>query len=296
MPQQQTCRQRPTVLALACSAALALCLPGGNAAASEFPPPALLLAKVWQPGYAVGDFWVSEKFDGVRAYWDGSKLLSRGGERIHAPAWFTAGWPAVPMDGELWIGRSQFGHTLSTIRQQKPDDAAWRQVSYLLFDLPAQPGPFTERLRQLQKHAKTIAQPWLRPVEQRRLASQQELQAWLRQVVASGGEGLMLHRADAPYRGERSSDLLKLKPFEDGEAKVLAHLPGQGKHQGRLGALLVETTDGLRFSLGGGLSNTERQQPPAIGSWVTYRFNGRNEGSGIPRFARFMRRREDVGF
>lgn len=283
-------------LAWWCTAALLSMQTAPTALASEFPPPPLMLAKVWQEHFDPADFWISEKLDGVRAYWDGTKLLSRGGERIHAPAWFTAGWPAMPMDGELWIGRGLFSATVSTIRKKAPDDSAWQQVSYMLFDLPAHPGIFSQRLHALQRHATALNRPWLQVVEQRRLSSRKAVNDWLQQIVGNGGEGLMLHRADAPYRGERNNDLLKLKPFEDGEAKVIAHLPGQGKYQGSLGALLVETPSGQRFKLGSGLSDSERQQPPAVGSWVTYRFNGRNEDSGLPRFARFMRRREDAVF
>ena len=60
-----------------------------------------------------------------------------------------------------------------------------------------------------------------------------------------------------------------------------------------MGALLVETPEGQRFKLGGGFSDAERGQPPAIGSWMTYRFNGLTS-SGLPRFARFLRERPDL--
>ena len=70
-------------------------------------------------------------------------------------------------------------------------------------------------------------------------------------------------------------------------------MPGKGRHSGRLGALLVETPEGKRFKLGTGLTDAERDNPPAVGSWVTYRFNGMN-ASGLPRFARFMRVRIDL--
>src|SRR3990167_10803509 len=113
--------------------------------AAEAGPP-LMLAKVYHAGISLPDYWVSEKLDGVRGYWDGEKLLTRGGERIAAPAWFTAGWPRQPLDGELWAGRGQFSKTVSTVRQQTPDDAAWRALRFMVFDLPTQAGPFTERI------------------------------------------------------------------------------------------------------------------------------------------------------
>ena len=259
-------------------------------------PPPLWLAQLYRPGLPLADYWVSEKYDGVRGYWDGTALISRGGERIPAPAWFTQGWPSTPMDGELWAGRGRFSHAQSTTapnRQQPADDTAWRAMRYMVFDLPAHPGPFDERLPALQAAVARIGQPWVQAVPQQRVATDAQLQAWMQRVVRGGGEGLMLHKGSAPYRSGRNDDLLKLKPFEDAEARVLAHVPGKGRHAGQMGALWVQTPEGLRFRLGSGFSDADRSAPPAIGSWVTYRFRGRHD-SGLPRFASFVRVREDM--
>ena len=255
--------------------------------------PALLLAGRYRPGIDLRDWWVSEKYDGVRGHWDGKRLRTRGGEPINAPAWFTAGWPAVPMDGELWAGRSRFEQVQSTVSRQQPDDAAWRGLRYMVFDLPTHPGVFDERLRALQEAVGAISQPWVQAVPQQKVASDAALQAMLLEVVRGGGEGLMLHRGASLYRAGRSDDLLKLKTHDDAEARVIAHLPGKGRHQGRLGALLVETAEGQRFAIGTGFSDAQRADPPAIGSSVTYRFRGVHEGSGLPRFASFVRVRAD---
>lgn len=262
--------------------------------------PALMLANVYHPGVVLADYWVSEKYDGVRGFWDGEKLLTRGGERVAAPAWFTAGWPKTPMDGELWAGRGQFSKAVSTVRQQTPGPttgADWRGMRFMVFDLPAQAGPFTERIAPLKQLVASIDQPWVVAVAQYRVTDHAALQAQLKKTVKLGGEGLMLHRGDALYKGLRNDDLLKLKMHEDAEARVIAHVAGKGKYAGQLGALLVEipAADGrpaLRFKLGTGFSDAQRQNPPAIGSLVTYRFRGLND-SGIPRFASFMRLRED---
>jgi DNA ligase-1 len=264
--------------------------------AADTAPP-LMLAKVYQPGTALADYWVSEKLDGVRGYWDGEKLLTRGGERIVAPAWFTAGWPRMPMDGELWAGRGQFARAVSTVRQQSPNDAAWRGMRFMVFDLPAQGGTFTERIPALNGVVSRIDQHWVQAVAQSKLADHQALQRLLAKTVRLGGEGLMLHRGASLYKGQRTDDLLKVKTHEDAEARVVAHVAGKGKHAGALGALLVEMPSldgkpGLRFKLGTGFSDEQRRNPPAVGSWVTYRFRGLND-SGIPRFASFMRLRED---
>ena len=255
--------------------------------------PALLLANVYRPGMPLADYWVSEKYDGVRGYWDGHTLRTRGGETVAAPAWFTAGWPTTPMDGELWVGRGRFAHAQSTTRQQQPDDAAWRQMRFMVFDLPAHGGVFDERLRALKTLVASIQQDWVQAVPQQRVATDAALQALLQRTVRAGGEGLMLHRGASLYRSGRSDDLIKLKTHDDAEALVVGHLPGKGKHAGRLGALLVEMPTGQRFKLGAGLTDADRADPPPIGSWVTYRFRGTHDG-GLPRFASFVRVRLDM--
>jgi len=253
--------------------------------------PSLMLADVYRPGMSLHDYWVSEKYDGVRGYWDGKQLWTRGGERIVAPAWFTAPLPKQPLDGELWVGRGQFARAVSTVRSQTPNDIAWREMHFMVFDLPAQGGDFTTRLAVLRKLLPITDAPWVVAVPQERATTHAALQALLDKTVKMGGEGLMLHRGSSQYRGERNSDLLKVKPYEDAEARVVEHVPGKGKHSGRLGALVVETADGKRFKLGTGLTDAERENPPAVGSWVTYRYNG-TTAKGLPRFARFMRVRE----
>jgi DNA ligase-1 len=263
-------------------------------AASAAAPPALMLAQVYRHGMPLADYWVSEKMDGVRGYWDGRRLWTRGGEPVDAPAWFTAGWPPVPMDGELWAGRGQFTRAVSTVRRQAADDAAWRGLRFMVFDLPAQAGGFTERLTALNGLLSNIDTPYIRPVAQARVAGHAALMEQMRAVVRAGGEGLMLHKGSAPYRAERTDDLLKVKPYEDADARVVAHAAGRGKYGDRMGALLVELPDGRRMRIGSGFTDADRRDPPAVGSWISYRFRGTHD-SGLPRFATFLRRRPDLG-
>ncbi|MGH8503238.1 MAG: DNA ligase [Gammaproteobacteria bacterium] len=257
-------------------------------------PPRLMLATVYEAGVDVSQYWISEKLDGVRGHWDGETLYTRGGHPINPPGWFTADWPRVPMDGELWIGRGRFDEVSGIVRAADPDDeASWRKVRFMVFDLPAHTGPFGARVTRIRILLDETGVPWLRPVAQFRLDNAAELDARLEAVVTAGGEGLILHHRKARHRAGRSDDLLKYKPYDDAEARVIGHTLGQGKYDGMLGALIVERPDGLRFRLGTGFTDGERANPPAIGSWVTYRFNGLTP-DGVPRFARFLRVRHDM--
>jgi len=251
-----------------------------------------MLASVYADEAAVTDYWVSEKLDGVRAYWDGKALWSRGGYPIAAPAEFTLGWPSMAMEGELWLGRGTFDQLSGVVRSAKPDAAQWRQVRLMVFDLPQHGGNFSERVAAIrQLSALNLAT--LQSVRQFRVASVDELDARLATLVAAGAEGLMLHHQDAHYQSGRSNALLKYKPYADAEAQVIGYTAGKGKYLGMVGALEVADPAGRRFRLGSGLSDVQRANPPAIGSWVTYRYNGLTS-TGLPRFARFLRVRESL--
>ncbi len=260
-------------------------------AAAAAPP--LMLAGQWRDGPDVSRYWVSEKLDGVRARWDGRTLWTRAGHRIDAPDGFTRGWPLQPLDGELWAGRGRFEQASGTVRLHPPDVDGWRNLRFMAFDLPGHAGTFDQRLAALRVLVARAASPTLGLIAQQRIADTATLHRHLAATVAAGGEGLMLHHQDNPYRAGRSDGLLKLKPWDDAEARVVAHLPGKGKYAGMLGALLVERADGARFRIGSGFKDAQRMAPPPIGSVVTYRYNG-STTNGLPRFARFLRVREEL--
>ena len=266
-------------------------LPARAARGTEAPP--LLLARDAPADIQPHGYLVSEKYDGVRALWDGRTLRFRSGLVVPAPSWFTARLPAQPLDGELWIGRGRFEIVSAAVRRHQPRESEWQSLRYMLFELPGAAGDFAARAAALQRLVATSRFDALVAVEQTTLPDRTALQARLDQVVQAGGEGLMLHRADAPYESGRSDTLLKLKPIHDAEAVVIGHIGGRGKHAGRLGALWVRNAQGTRFALGSGFSDAQRSDPPAIGTLVTYTYRGMT-GSGTPRFATFLRVRSDV--
>jgi DNA ligase-1 len=196
--------------------------------------------------------------------------------------------PKTPLDGELWLGRGRFDELSGMVRRQSPLDSEWRQLRYMIFDLPAEPGPFAQRSARLLSLVSEVKQPWLQAVEQQRLTNTAALQSRLTQIVGDGGEGLVLHRANALWLPGRSEALFKLKPVPDEDARVVAHLPGKGRNQGRLGALLLEMPDGQGFALGTGFTDAQRAAPPPVGTLVSYRFRDRTP-KGLPRFASFLR-------
>ncbi|MBK7646211.1 MAG: DNA ligase [Betaproteobacteria bacterium] len=254
--------------------------------------PPILLANLYRNQIDVSRYMVSEKLDGVRALWDGQVLRFRSGRTINAPPWFVAGLPKQPLDGELWIARGQFERVSGIVRHEVADDAGWREVRYMVFELPDAPGPFSERAEQIRRLVRQANVPWLFEIQQFFPVDRGSLKKRFDEVVRGGGEGLMLHLADAPYQTGRSDVLLKMKPLLDAEAVVVGHQPGKGRFAGLLGALRVRTPDGREFMLGTGFSDAQRREPPAPGTTVTYRYRDLT-AKGLPRFASFLRVREE---
>lgn len=255
--------------------------------------PPVMLAEVYQPDERdVSQYWISEKLDGVRARWDGKRLISRGGQVFANPDWFTQGFPAQALDGELWIARERFADTVSIVKREQAHEG-WREIKFMLFDLPEHPGTFSERLSVLRELVQQAQVPNLQMIEQFRVQDNAELMQRLDEITEQGGEGLMLHAEQAYYHRGRSDDLLKLKKFAEGEATVLGYRPGKGRLSGMVGSLQVRTDEGIEFYIGSGLKDADRQHPPAIGSRINFKHQGFTS-KGKPRFAVFLRVRDKI--
>lgn len=253
----------------------------------------VLLARIADPDVDPTGFLVSEKFDGVRALWDGRAFRTRTGKVLDTPRDFLARMPREPLDGELWLGRGRFDELSALVRRRRPEPGAWRDVQFLVFEMQRGGGRFDERVERIRAIVERTQWPQLQAVEQSVVTDRAELRARLHGVLEAGGEGLMLHRADAPNIGGRSDVLLKLKPVHDEEALVIGYTPGQGRLEGRLGALQVRNADGVVFLVGSGFTDEERRHPPPLGSVIIYRFRGQTS-HGMPRFASFVRRSDGI--
>lgn len=243
---------------------------------------------------------MSEKFDGIRALWDGKTLKSRTDKAFGAPKCWTQHLPPFALDGELFIGRGKFEEVLSAV--SKSECEAWQSVKYLIFDVPKASGTLMQRLSVLENYLATrqnaddkSAQP-LVIIKQRQIHSKKELEKALKEVVNLGGEGLVVRKNSAPYESFRTKNALKLKNYEDNECKVIAHNAGKGKFEGKLGSItceqvFVDKNAGAqirRFKIGSGFTDKERANPPPLNSLITYKFNGYTK-NGIPKFPVFLR-------
>lgn len=294
-------------------------LPQIKQAQSKKPPQVLLLMDYHKAKpHNLQEYVMSEKLDGVRALWNGKQLITRNGRVINAPACFTKDFPPFMLDGELWIGRGEFEKILALVQKDcthcpchspstDKHQSLWDKVGYYVFDVPAcglessqkAPKPCTlfERLSVLESYLSSKAGKATRitPIKHQPITSEKELFAHLRDLSKQGAEGLVLRKINAPYEQTRSTNALKLKLYEDTECKVIAHHKGKGKYASKLGSLTCEqeiTANGakrtLHFKIGSGFSDKERDDPPPIGSIITYKFYGYTK-NGVPRFATFHR-------
>ena len=257
---------------------------------AEPQPAPVMLARSWEPGTDIRGWWMSEKLDGIRGYWTGSQLVSRAGNAFAVPAWFTANFPTVALDGELWTGRQQFAEISSIVRRQTPHDG-WRSVRYMIFDAPQAEGGFEQRLAFAREWFEAHPNPQVSIVEHETCRDEQHLRQKLAEVEALGGEGLILRQPESAYTAGRSAAIFKVKTFQEGRALVLEHLPGSGRNAGRLGSLRVELPNGVQFAIGSGFSDAERDSPPPVGSTVRFKHQGFTQ-AGVPRFASFLRVQE----
>lgn len=248
----------------------------------------IMLASNFDPEIAVEEYFISEKYDGVRAYWDGKSIFSRSGRKINAPQWFYQKFPIVPLDGELWIKRGDFERVSGISRTKNPVEKDWQDIKFMAFDLPKSPNDFERRTALLSKLVKSSNSKYLKLVKQKEVLDISQVNRFLEKVISLNGEGVILHHLQNLYAQGRSKGVLKLKPFEDAEAMIIAHTPGKGKYFGMLGAVEVRNKDGHIFRIGSGFSDVQRQNPPKVGTIITYRFRGKTVND-IPRFATFLR-------
>jgi DNA ligase 1 len=251
----------------------------------------LLKGEPWDWAQDLTGWWMSEKLDGVRAYWDGTQFLSRGYNIYDAPAWFTAGLPKHPLDGELWIGRKKFQPASDIARSQGTPDR-WKELKYLVFDAPDAKGPFEDRMKFLADALPSWKSSVTSLVEHVACKGNSHLEEELDRIIDLGGEGLMVRKPGSHYERTRSSTILKVKKFLDMEVIVDDYEAGEGRHKGRVGALWVKLSTGVKCKVGTGLKDKDRDNPPARGSIITVKYQELTE-DGALRFPVYVGPRPD---
>ena len=233
--------------------------------------------------------WVmSEKLDGVRGYWDGKQLLTRQGQRLSPPAYFIKNFPPFVIDGELFSEQNHFEEISSITKSFKGN--GWEKLKLYVFDVPDAEGNLFERLAKLKSYLLEHPTTYIDIIEQIPVKDKTHLYQFLAQVENLQGEGVVVRNPNAPYERKRSSQILKLKTARDEECTVIAHHKGKGQFENVMGALTCKNHRG-EFKIGSGFNLNERENPPPIGSVITYKYRGLTS-RGKPRFATYWRERK----
>jgi DNA ligase-1 len=252
--------------------------------------PKLFSLKVYRDDINVTDWVMSEKLDGVRAYWDGKQLISRSGRVLNPPRSFTQGFPPFALDGEIWSRRGEFEHIVSIINTKESQEN-WDELSYNIFEVPHQKGGLLQRLDVLEKYLYAHVAEKLHILKQTKIKDEHQVKSFFEQVIARGGEGIVLRDPDEPYYTGRTSSALKYKPFTDAECKIIAVIEGKGKFSGQLGAVKCDYK-GKIIKIGSGFTSEQRKNSFLIGTVISFKYYGLTH-LGNPKYPVFLRVRTD---
>ena len=247
--------------------------------------PKLLLLETYKEQNITG--WVmSEKLDGVRAYWNGKNLISRGGNIINAPKWFTKDYPPFEIDGELWSKRGDFENISSIVRDKIPSER-WREIKHYIFEVPNSKGNLYQRLTKLKPYHSKIIQL----IPQIKIRDKNYLIKFLKEIESKNGEGVVVRNPNVKYINHRTNQALKVKSFKDTECEVIGYKDGKGRLKGLIGSIKCSLKNGIEFKIGSGLTDKLRVNPPKIGDIITIKYQNLTK-YGKPRFPVFLRVRE----
>ena len=270
------------------------------------------------------DGWVgSEKYDGFRSLFKDGMFLSRGGKIFNAPEWFKLSMPNECLDGELWIGRENF-EGMGVVRKKEPNQDEWIPIKFIVYDLPEFNGPFKERIKRLRKIVQENNKRWeefritldpmfhkikcpLQFARQIVIRDMDHFEGLYKNVIDNGGEGLMLKHPESMYEGKRSDWLLKIKPTFEEEAIIIDYTEGKGKYKGFLGGFickqlinmdtyhLIDNDENHEFTISGMDDNVRQdyELTHPIGTVISLEHSGKTK-TGKPRFARYIRKRDDL--
>jgi DNA ligase 1 len=247
-------------------------------------------------------WYLSEKYDGYRAIWDGKNFRSRSNNIFKVPEWF-ANWlpPNIALDGELFLGRENF-QKCGIFRKKVPVDEEWREanVKYQIFDAPGHPGLFEERQEYIKQIIYTRCKCFdtkcpLVLTKQTLIKNEKEVKDAFQTLTKKGAEGIMLRAPKSPYEGKRTAHLLKYKQLFDAECIIIGYKNGSGKYKDMLGAFKCELVSNkkIKFDISGMNDEIRRnyRETHPVGTIVTFTYMGLSD-SGVPRHPQYSHIRE----
>jgi DNA ligase-1 len=245
--------------------------------------PELFLLNNYNKDINVTSWYMSEKLDGVRAYWDGENLTSRNGKIFNAPSFFTKDFPKHQLDGELWSKRGDFSNISSIVNKKDPHNG-WENLTYNIFEVPDAKGNLLQRL----KNVKTSK--YIKIILQIKVKNKKHLYEFLKSIEEKGGEGVVVRDGKLNYYTGRDNNALKVKNYTDAECKIVSYNKGSKKYRNVVGSLSCKMNNNQIIKIGSGLNDEQRKNPPKIGAIITFKYYGLTS-KGNPRFPVFLHER-----
>lgn len=217
-------------------------------------------------------YCASRKLNGFRGIFkpgEGLFSLGRysGSKEIYAPKWWLDQLPPLALDGEIWHESDDLAFVKSIAGQGKEKslvDPRWNQLTFQAFDLRNPMLYWRDRQSQLYRYKDNDV---FKKVEQTPVFTVEDIEDYMEELGPQA-EGCMLARPKGMYVYNRSWDILKHKRKYDAEATVVGAVAGEGKHTGRVGALMCELVwDAKIASVKGGL-------PEMVGKQVAFNVGG----------------------
>lgn len=233
------------------------------------------------------------KYDGVRCMVsidsDGVHIISRKGKvyRIpHLERWAKENPSMLPLDGELYCHKElTFQQITSAVKKLS---GITGKIKYVVYDKPIEDVDNRQRWSILCNDFKSISRDapvYLSPAII--CNNMAETTDYLKKCHREGYEGIIIRNFDGEYEfGFRSDSLIKMKPFMDGEFKIINVVEAKGRDAGTA-IFVCECSGGIFRVKPQGTrelrSEYWRDAKKLIGKMVTVKYQELSD-SGIPRF------------
>lgn len=152
----------------------------------------------------------------------------------------------IVLDGELYNHeyKTNFERIVSLVRQEEPAEGH-EVVQYHVYDI-VMDGPFQARATKLRYMKERWFEGHIVKVDTQSIEDEVQALSWFETWRSEGYEGAMIRNSEGLYVNKRSTDLLKIKEFDDNEFDIIGIEEGRGKLSGHA-IFVCKTIEGKEF-------------------------------------------------
>ena len=233
------------------------------------------------------------KMDGGRCHmhFNGNCVVafSRNGKVIELHGVFDAAAKDLMKPNETWDGEIVFFENGKAMDRKTsnglfnkgvkntitPKEA--NNAKFICWDIVDTTGkiPYSARYETLRSRFKDNQSNKINLVHTEIIGSEDSAQHFFNKCISEGEEGSILKNMNFMWEGKRVKGVGKMKSEEEADLFVTGWIHGTGKYEGKMGALIAETKDGLlKVNVGTGFSDGEREPTDwYVGKIITVKYN-----------------------